>query len=362
MRWVILSTTVLLAGAGGVYWWQSLFDGDDAQNELVLYGNVDIRQVELAFNGQERIAELMVEEGDAVTEGQLLGRLKLERVRLNVQRAEAMLQRQREVVRRLENGTRPEEIRKARADVEAAEAKAKDARLTYERMETLAARDAVSPQKLDDAEAALQSARAQVKATQAALDLAIAGPREEDIAEAHARLEELEAELALANEDLDDARLHAPSDGVIRDRILEPGDMASPERPAFTLALTDPLWVRAYIGETDLGKIAPGMTATVTTDSYPDKKYEGWIGFVSPTAEFTPKQVQTPELRTRLVYQVRVFVRNPQNELRLGMPATVHIPVDQPQKKTGNQPTGERPPDDEPTENSTTNNEPAVAP
>ena len=120
-----------------------------------------------------------------------------------------------------------------------------------------------------------------------------------------------------------------PSDGIVQDRILERGDMASPQQPVFTIALINPLWVRAYVDETDLGKIRPGMKARVTTDSFPGKQYDGWIGYIAPTAEFTPKSVQSPQLRTSLVYQVRVYVKNHQNELRLGMPATVIIPLDQ---------------------------------
>ena len=103
--------------------------------------------------------------------------------------------------------------------------------------------------------------------------------------------------------------------------------MASPGRPVLTLALADPVWVRAYIPETDLGKIHPGMPAAVITDSFPDKRYPAWIGYISPTAEFTPKTVETADVRTHLVYQVRVFACNPANELRLGMPATVVVPL-----------------------------------
>jgi HlyD family secretion protein len=116
--------------------------------------------------------------------------------------------------------------------------------------------------------------------------------------------------------------------------------MASPQKPVFTLALDDPVWVRAYVPEADLGKIRPGMKATVTTDSFAGKRYDGWIGFISPTAEFTPKTVETAEVRTRLVYQVRVFVRNPQDELRLGMPAVVTIPLDQSSTPAGTAPAG----------------------
>lgn len=123
--------------------------------------------------------------------------------------------------------------------------------------------------------------------------------------------------------------LYAPADGVIQDRIREPGDMASPQLSLYTLALTDPIWVRAYVPGQDLGKIYSGMRAEVSTDSYPGKRYRAWLGYISPSAEFTPKSVETSEVRSNLVYQVRVFVCNPQNELRLGMPATVSIALDQ---------------------------------
>ena len=162
-------------------------------------------------------------------------------------------------------------------------------------------------------------------AAQALLDLVIAGPRQEDIAEARATLQALQAQLESARIERIDARLYAPSPGVIQERLLEPGDMASPQKPVFNLALTDPVWVRAYVPEPDLGKIALGMNAEVETDSFPGKRYPAWIGFISPTSEFTPKSVEVRQLRTRLVYQAAVFVRSPDDELRLGMPATVRV-------------------------------------
>lgn len=106
--------------------------------------------------------------------------------------------------------------------------------------------------------------------------------------------------------------------------------MASPQKPVVTVGLVDPVWGRACVAETDLGRIWPGMKAAISTDAFPEETYDGWVGYTSPTAEFTPRQVETPELRTRLVYQVRVFAGNPQNELRLGMPATVRIALAQP--------------------------------
>jgi HlyD family secretion protein len=136
-----------------------------------------------------------------------------------------------------------------------------------------------------------------------------------------------EAQLAFLRQQLADAELKAPLDGVIRSRLMEPGEMASPQRPVFSLAIIDPKWVRTYVSETNLGKARTGMRAFVTVDSFPGRQFEGWIGFVSPVAEFTPKTVETEELRTSLLYEVRVFVNDPNNDLPLGMPATVRLPL-----------------------------------
>ncbi|MGB5259551.1 MAG: efflux RND transporter periplasmic adaptor subunit [Gammaproteobacteria bacterium] len=319
---------VLAIGVGG-WWYAGKRDGQD-ETLLVLYGNVDIREIDLAFNNSEHIDQLFAQEGDRVRKGQLLAALHQPRMQAEVTVAEARVAAQKAVVARLEAGSRPEEVRQSRAKVAAARAKQVDAKVTFERTQKLYKQQAVSKQVLDDMQASLDTARADLKVADETLALAVEGPRVENIDEARAMLRADEAQLALAQEVLKDTELYAPADGVIRNRILEPGDMASPQTPVFTLALTNPVWVRAYVAETALGKLAPGMSADVSTDSYPGKTYPGWIGFISPTAEFTPKNVETPELRTRLVYQLRIYVCNPQDELRLGMPATVSIPLDQP--------------------------------
>ena len=328
---------LVLTIAAGVWWYtQQQQTGDE--NQLVLYGNIDIREAYLAFNDSEHIDKILVQEGDHVHKGQLLATLHKERMQAQYAAAEAKVASQKAIVARFEAGSRPEEIRQARADVAAAKARLHDARLTYDRNEKLFKKKAVSRQIVDDALAGMDTARADLKVVEEALALAIEGPRREDIDEARAMLKVDEAQLALAAEVLKDTELYAPSDGVIRNRILEPGDMATPQTPVFSLALTDPVWVRSYAPETVLGKLAPGMHAEVSTDSYPGKVYAGWVGFISPTAEFTPKNVETPELRTRLVYQIRVYVCNPADELRLGMPATVTIPLDQDPPKTAPKP------------------------
>lgn len=319
----------VLATAAGAWWW--LGHGREGEaGSLVLHGNVDIREVELAFNGSERIASLEATEGQRVRPGELLGSLEKTRLEADVARAAAELSAQEQVVARLEAGSRPEEIRKARADVAAAEADLSLARIRLARSEELVPKGAASQEKLDDQRAAAKAARARLAALRAALDLVLAGPRAEDVAAARDQRDALRAALALARKRLADADLVAPGAGVIRNRVLEPGDMASPQRPAYTLALTDPLWVRVYVEEPDLGRVHPGQRARVTTDSYPGVQYEGWVGYVSSTAEFTPRSVETREVRSHLVYQARVYVCNPQGELRLGMPATVRIDLTSP--------------------------------
>ena len=327
LRLLVVAATVAVVG-GAVWFWNHRNDHNHG-DRLVLYGNIDLRQVNLAINGNERIAELLAEEGDVVEQGQLLARLELERFQYTVQKAEAAVETQRQVVARLLAGSRPKEIDKAKADTAAAEAARRDAQLTLARVKALVEKDAATQQDLDNAIAAADAASARYRAAKATMELVIEGPRKEDIAAAKARLKQLEAELLLARHALDDAFLYAPNPGIIQDRLLEVGDMAAPQLPVFTMALTDPMWVRAYVAEPDLGLVWEGMKATITTDSFPGKQYDGWVGYISPTAEFTPKPVETRELRTKLVYQVRVFVRNPNRELRLGMPVTVTIDLTQ---------------------------------
>src|SRR5574340_234899 len=330
-RKIILPVIVVVAfaAAAAMTWWYR-HSHSRSVAELILYGNADIRQVELAFNAAERIDEMRVREGERVHKGQVLATLDTRSLSQNVEQRAAQAAAQEQVLARLEAGSRPEEIRKAEADVAAARVAADNAERTYVRLKALVAQQFVAEQQATDARAAADGAQARLKAAQETLRLAVLGPRKEDIAAARATLDADRAALAIARKQLADAALYAPADGIIQDRILEPGDMASPQQPVYTLALTDPLWVRAYVPGPELGKLRPGMRAVVTTDSYPDARYRGWIGFISPTAAFTPKAVETTAVRTSLVYQVRVFVCNPQDQLRLGMPATVTIPLDQP--------------------------------
>jgi HlyD family secretion protein len=180
---------------------------------------------------------------------------------------------------------------------------------------------------MDAALATLTTAQARLAANRQALTLQVTGPRREDIAQGEAQLRSDEAQLALVRQQFTDAELRAPLDSVVRSRIVEPGEMSSPQKSAFTLAILDPKWVRAYVAEPDLGAVREGLQATVSVDAFGGRSYSAWVGFISPTAEFTPKSVETTDLRSSLVYEIRVFVHDPNDELRLGMPATVHLSV-----------------------------------
>jgi len=329
VRKVVIAIVILLVllSVGGFFYNQQ--EDPESSKSLTLYGNVDIREVQLAVNGSEHIAEIFVQEGDRVKEGQLLATLHTELLITQLEVARAMLQAQQQTVNRLKAGSRPQGIAKAKAEYEAVKSGAKTARDTAARLQKLLLRKLASPDNVETAHAKATTATYQAEAAHQAWLLAVAGPRKEDIALAEAVLKAKRAGVRLAKQHLEDTKLISPSDGIIRNRILEPGDMVTPQSVILTLALVNPVWVRAYLPETQLGKVVNGISAEIISDSFPDKRYQAWVGYISPTAEFTPKNVQTPELRTRLVYSVRVYACNSDNELRLGMPVTVKIPLNQ---------------------------------
>jgi len=295
------------------------------EGPLELYGNVDIRQVELGFRVPGRLLALFFEEGDRVAGGDLLARLDERTYLDDLRLAEAELARARAELAKLEAGTRPAEIAQAQALVAEREAAVDNSRREYERQAQLVERNVVSRGAFDQANAAHDEARARLTSAQRALDLALEGFRKEDIEAARAMVDAARARLAVARTAVADTELAAPAAGVVLARVREPGAIVAAGEPVLTLSLERPVWVRAYVGEPDLGLVHPGQAARVVTDSRPDAPYSGTIGFISPVAEFTPKSVETPELRTDLVYRLRVVVEDADEGLRRGMPVTVRI-------------------------------------
>ena len=322
-RLIIVAALVLAALAGGLlYWW---LHPARAANVLTLYGNVDIWEVRPAFNDNGPVTQMLVAEGARVRKGELIARIDDSRYLARVADARHQAANLKAVLSRLVHGSRPQEIAQAKATMEGLRAIYQNDETNYTRTLSLIPQGVASIQDRDDAQAQVRSARGNYQAALQAYRLAVEGPRHEDIIAARSAYDAAVAAAAFAAGELADTRLHAPANGVVENRILEPGDMASPSTPVYTIALTSPLWVRAYVPETDLGKLALGMPAVITTDSFPGRRYRGWVGYISPTAEFTPKTVETPTLRTQLVYQVRVYACDSHDELRLGMPATVAI-------------------------------------
>lgn len=328
---------VLLAAAvalGLVAWalWHFSHRGDDGA--LVLQGNVDIRQVSLAFDGSGRIESLSAEEGDRVEAGTVLAVLDTRTLALQADQAEAQIAVQAQNLARLRAGARPEELGQARSRLRASDADAAQAQQDLKRLEGISSATGgrgVSVQELDRARSHLQVAQARANEQREALQLVEQGARDEDVAAAEAQLEAATAQHALLAHQVAQGELRAPVDAVVRSRLLEPGDMATPQKPVYALALTHPKWVRVYVGEPDLGRVRPGMAARVFIDSQPDTAIDGTVGYISSVAEFTPKSVQTEELRTSLVYEVRVVVEDPADVLRLGQPATVQLTTSAPE-------------------------------
>ncbi|WP_437891520.1 secretion protein HlyD [Phytobacter sp. V91] len=316
---VVLIVVILLAALGGGWmWYQSR-----QENTLTLYGNVDIRTVNLSFRVGGRLASLAVDEGDAIATGQTLGNIDkapyenaLLQAKANVSTAEAKYEL-------VNAGYRDEEIAQTAAAVKQAQAAFDYAQNFYQRQLGLWKSRTVSANDLENARSSRDQAQASLKSAQDKLSQYRTGNRPQEIAQARASLEQAQAQLAQAQLDLQDTVLVAPSDGTLLTRAVEPGSMLSAGSTVLTLSLTSPVWVRAYVNEVNLHQAVPGKAVLLTVDGRPDKPYHGKIGFVSPTAEFTPKTVETPDLRTDLVYRLRIIVTDADEALRQGMPVTI---------------------------------------
>jgi len=291
----------------------------------VLYGNVEIRQVDLSFNSEGRVMAMPEQEGDHVHAGEVIATLDPATYEDLLKLAVARRDAAQAALDKLVHGTRPEDIDQARANVDAAKAALANAEVTFNRQQTLSATHASTQQALDDARRELDTARAQVAQTGAALAEALTGPRVEDIDAARAELQAAEASVGLARTQLARTELIAPCDGVVMTRVLEPGTVVLPTSIVYSVAITGQVWIRAFVPETLLSRVAPGTEVHITTDAEPGKMYRGSVGYVSPQAEFTPKTVETPELRTQLVYRVRIRVENPDQGMRQGQPVTIRF-------------------------------------
>lgn len=320
----IVVGVVVLAIVGGYLWRQRA--SNDPLAAFSLSGNVDVHQVELAFRVSGRIAQLKVEEGDVVATGALIAELDRVPFENDVAVTQAEVSQARAELSKTTHGYRVEEIAQASAAVRQRDADLLNARVTLKRLQDLVSKSLVTRQQVDDAEARVRVAEAQLASAREQLNLVTRGSRKEDIEAQAAALAAAQAHLAQAMTAQQDATLTAPSPGVVAVRAREVGAIVQAGQTVYTLALNDPMWIRAYVPQPRLGRIKPGMHVQIEIDSMPGKQYDGIVGFISPEAEFTPKNVQTEQLRDDLVYRIRVIAKDPDNVFRQGMPVTVRVP------------------------------------
>ncbi len=294
--------------------------------QLVLSGNLEVTDAQLSFKYPGRVAERLVSEGQRVTAGQLVARLDDAEQTQEVALRRAEVAVARAMLAELEAGSRAQEIAAAEAVVRSAEAERNRVRLDFARQQELLAQQAISARDFEAVQAQLQVANARATETAERAKLIREGPRPETLLQARARTEQAAATLALAQTRLDHTRLLAPLPGIVLSHHVEPGEFVSAGTPVATVADTARLWVRAYLNQTDLGRVRLGQPVGVRIDTYPEKTYEGTISFIASEAEFTPKTVQTPKERVKLVFRLKIDVANPDDVLKAGMPADVVIP------------------------------------
>jgi len=380
---IIVVIPIVLALVGvGLYFFTR--DGHESDNRIVVSGNIELTEVNIAFKTSGRLIERPVDEGDVVKKGQLIARLdrdqllaQRDREAAGLQSAHSQLaqaetalawqkgnqaaeldQRKAELasyqarLQELKSGSRPEEVQEARAAVDSAQAEFDRAKRDWDRAQTLYKNDDISTAQYDQYRNRWQNAEAMLNQSKERQSLVLAGPRVEQIDAASAQVERAraalkmaesnaleikrreqelplrqseiaraQANLALIDSQLADTIAVSPVDGVVLVKAADVGEVIAAGTTIVTIGDIDHPWLRAYINETDLGRVKIGTKAKITTDSYPDKEYEGRVSFIASEAEFTPKQIQTQEERVKLVYRIKIDLDNSRHELKSNMPA-----------------------------------------
>jgi HlyD family secretion protein len=387
---IILILIVLAAvGVAAVYVFRGM--GSDKSGRIVVSGNIELTEVNIAFKTAGRLIERTVDEGDAVKKGQIIARLDrdqlmaqrerevagLESARTQLAQSETSLawekatlaadieQRRADLgsnearLAELNNGARPQEKLDARAAVEAAQSELDRAKKDWDRSQTLFKDDDISAAQFDQYRNRWESAQAALKSMTEREALVLAGPRaevikaqqgqveraraavkmaeanslemkrrEQDLGTRRAEIARSTASIAMIDSQLADTIVASPVDGVVLVKAADVGEVLAPGTTVVTVGDIDHPWLRGYVNETDLGKVKLGAKAKVTTDSYPGKVYQGRVTFISSEAEFTPKQIQTEQERVKLVYRIKIEMDNPRRELKENMPADAEIVLD----------------------------------
>ena len=300
------------------------------ETHLRLSGNIEVIQVEASFRVAGKILERPVDEGQVVQSGQLLARLDARDLEQQVAMRQADTATARAALDALLAGSRKEEIEASKAALEQASADLRRLEPDEARLRDLQQQGILSVRDYEATRAALDAARGKVRQADQQYALVRKGPRKEDIDQARARLDLAQQALALAQTQLSFATLSAPLAGVILSKNVEPMEYVAPGTSVVTLANLSQVWLRAYVEETDLGRVKVGQKALITSDTYPGKRYEGRVSFIASEAEFTPKSVQTRKERAKLVYRIKIDIPNPAMELKPGMPVDAEIALDAP--------------------------------
>lgn len=319
----ILIPILVIALAAGGY---SLYAKKQINpNQIKVSGNIETTTVGAGFKISGHVAQRMVDEGESVKKGQLIASLETADLELDVANAKAQLLAAQATLSQLTNGSRPQDVSAAQAAVRSVEADKQNAAAEYQRMQQLFADSAVSAQDRDRSRTAYRMASARADQAAQQLSMVVEGPRQEEIELATAKVEQAKQQLELAKTRVAYAQIAAPIDGFVLSKNIEAGEYVSPGTPVVTIGELNQVWLKAYISESDLGRVKLGQKVSVTTDTYPNKTYHGYIGFIASEAEFTPKNIQTAEERVKLVYRIKIMIENAAHELKPGMPADAVI-------------------------------------
>lgn len=333
MRALPILSLVVLAVVAGLY-----VQSRPAPDLGVLWasGNIEITDAEVSFKIAGRVVERSVSEGESVKAGQPVARLDTSELAQEVALRRAEVRAAEAALAELVTGSRPEEIAQAEAVVRRMQADVARTRADFKRLKRLYEQDNVSVQDYDAAKSAVEVTAATLGEAQEQLRLVRKGPRIEKIERSRAQLQQTKEALALAETRLSYATLTSPLSGVVLSHNIEPGEFVAPGTPIVTVGDLEHVWLRAYVDETDLGRVKVGQAAQVTADTYSNKVYEGRVSFIASQAEFTPKSVQTKKERVKLVYRIKITIANPEMELKAGMPADARITLsDRPEASNG---------------------------
>jgi HlyD family secretion protein len=299
----------------------------DVQNkdELLLSGNVEVTEAHVGFKLPGRIVELFVDEGYRVRAGDKLARLDSDELGKLAAQQKAAVGEASDRLTELRTGSRSQEIEGARANLAAAAADLEKAGKDFSRAERLFGKDAISASQFDSYKSAYEAGIARQKAAAENLSLVREGPRREVVSAAAQRMLQARASFGASESRLQDTLLSAPFDGIILRKNVEKGEIVGQGTPVFSIGDLERPWIKVYVKEDRLGLVKLGQKAEVTVDTFPGRKYQGTVTFISSEAEFTPKNIQTQEERVKLVFAVKVSVINQNGELKPGMPADVRI-------------------------------------